>query len=65
MELEALEDDEAGGEPDHASLMMKQAMTFMMNAFQTLKVETPVEDDNGRAFPAATALDTLRFQLQK
>lgn len=55
-----LEDDEAGGEPDHASLMMMmQAMIFMMNAFQTLKVETPLEDDNGRAFPIATTLDTL------
>lgn len=37
-ELEELEDEEKeGGEPDHANLMMKQAMQFMMNNFQTLK----------------------------
>lgn len=35
-QLEELEVEE-GREPDHADLMMNQAIWFMMNAFQILK----------------------------
>lgn len=65
-ELEEPEEEEAeeGGEPDHANLMMKQAMQFMINTFQTLKVceahatsealETQEEEDGEQASALVT-----------
>lgn len=66
------EEEETGREPNHADLEMRQAIKFMMNTFQTLKVcefltkattseawQTAAEDSNERTSLTASMPDAL------